>query len=90
MSAHELQTFAAGVIPGPDVLSLVAARGGRCTVFELRAAAARTFGAEAVFGNCHGDRFGFDALLAFFERKGKIAVAGDEVRLGASTACSGH
>lgn len=80
----------AAVIPGHDVLSLVAARGGRCTVFELRAAAVRTFGTEAVFGNCHGDLFDFEALLAFFERKGKIARTGDEVALGAVPACSGH
>ena len=80
----------ATVIPGHDVLNLVAARGGHCTVFELKAAAAQTFGTQAVFGNCHGDLFDFDALLAFFERKGKIALAGDEVSLGAVPACSGH
>jgi probable metal-binding protein len=80
----------ASVVPGHDVLSLVAARGGRCMVAELKAAAERTFGPEAVFGNCHGDLFDFGQLLAFFERKGKIAVAGDEVRLGAGPACSGH
>ncbi len=80
----------ATVIPGHDVLSLVAARGGRCTVFELRAAAARTFGPDAVFGNCHGDLFDFEALLAFFERKGKLARSGERSVLGAVPACSGH
>lgn len=80
----------ATVIPGHDVLSLVAARGGRCTVFELKAAAAQTFGTQAVFGNCHGDHFDFDALLAFLERKGKLARTGDEVSLGPAPACSGH
>jgi probable metal-binding protein len=78
------------VVPGHDVLTLIAARGGRCTVFELQAAAARSFGAAAVFGNCHGDRFDFDALLAFLERKGKIAREGDAVILGHAPACSGH
>jgi probable metal-binding protein len=80
----------ATVIPGHDVLALVAARGGRCSVAELKVVVERTFGAEAVFGNCHGDIFDFPALLAFLERKGKIARAGDEVSLGAVPACSGH
>ncbi|MBK9061877.1 MAG: DUF2492 family protein [Acidobacteria bacterium] len=80
----------ASVIPGHDVLSLVAARGGSCTVAELKAAAARTFGPAAVFGNCHGDLFDFPELLAFLERKGKIARVGDEVTMGRVPACSGH
>jgi probable metal-binding protein len=80
----------ATVIPGHDVLSLVAARGGSCTVAELKAAVERTFGREAVFGNCHGDVFDFEALLVFFERKGKIARVGDEVTMGHVPACSGH
>jgi len=80
----------ATVIPGHDVLNLIASRGGHCTAFELQAAAARTFGPKAVFGNCHGELFDFEALLAFFERKGKLVRAGDEVSLGAVPACSGH
>ena len=80
----------ASVVPGHDVLSLVAARGGHCTVAELKAAAERTFGPGAVFGNCHGDLFDFGQLLAFLERKGKIARLGDEVTMGAVPACSGH
>ena len=80
----------APVIPGHDVLSLIAARGGRCTVAELKAAAERTFGPGAVFGNCHGDLFDFGQLLSFFERKGKIARVGDEVTVGHVPACSGH
>jgi probable metal-binding protein len=83
-------TLPATVIPGHDVLNLVAGRGGRCTVVELKAAAAQTFGADAAFGNCHGDLFDFESLLAFFERKGKLAREGDDVRLGAVPACSGH
>jgi probable metal-binding protein len=85
-----LQPDPATVIPGHDVLSLVAARGGHCTVAELKAAAERTFGPGAVFGNCHGDLFDFPALLAFLERKGKIARVGDEVTMGHVPACSGH
>ncbi len=79
-----------GVIPGHDVLSLIAARGGRCSVAELQAAAARSFGADAVFGNCHGDLFDFAQLLAFFERKGKLSRSGDVLSLGAVPACSDH
>jgi probable metal-binding protein len=80
----------ASLIHGHDVLNLIASRGGRCTVVELRAAAARAFGSQAIFGNCHGGIFDFDALLAFLELKGKIARNGDEVSLGAVPACSGH
>jgi len=82
---------AEGVVPGHDVLSLLAARGGRCTVEELRSAAAAAFGEGAVFGNCHGDRFDFESLLAFLEAKGKLALLGeDQLVLGAVPACSGH
>jgi probable metal-binding protein len=77
-------------VPGHDVLSLIAARGGRCSVAELQAAAARSFGAGAVFGNCHGDRFDFAQLLTFFEHKGKLVRSGDVLSLGAVPACSGH
>lgn len=80
----------ASVIPGHDILALVAVRGGRCTVAELKAAAALTFGEDAVFGNCHGDLFDFPALLTFLEHKGKIARVGDEVTMGHVPACSGH
>jgi probable metal-binding protein len=84
------QPVPAAVTPGHDVLSLVAARDGRCTVAELKAAAGRTFGPDAVFGNCHGDLFDFEALLVFLERKGKLARVGDEVTMGHVPACSGH
>jgi probable metal-binding protein len=80
----------ATVIPGHDVLSLIAARGGHCSVAELKAAVERTFGPAAIFGNCHGDLFDFGQLLSFFERKGKLARTGDRVSLGAVPACSGH
>ncbi len=88
MSAHEI--LPANVIAGHDVLSLIAERGGRCTVAELKAAAEREFGPGAVFGNCHGDLFDFGQLLAFFESKGKLARVGDEVTVGDVPACSGH
>jgi probable metal-binding protein len=86
MSAHDPAT----VIPGHDVLSLIAARGGRCDLDELEAAVQQTFGAEAVFGNCEGDLFDFPAVLAFLESKGKLALVGDEVIMGHVPACSGH
>lgn len=80
----------AAVVPGHDVLSLIAVRGGHCTVAELKAAVARSFGPEAVFGNCHGDRFDFEGLLGFLAWKGKLVRTGDEVSLGHIPACSGH
>ena len=75
---------------GHEVLSLVEARGGRMAEAELRAEAARVFGAGAVYGNCHGDRFGFDGLLAFLESAGKLARSGEVVSLGRVPGCSGH
>ncbi len=78
------------VILGHEVLSLLAARGGRATVEELRAETARAFGPDALFGNCHGDSFGFDGLLDFFESAGKLAREGDVVSLGRVPSCSGH
>jgi probable metal-binding protein len=78
------------VILGHEVLSLLAARGGRATVDELRAETARAFGPNALFGNCHGDSFGFDGLLAFLESAGKLAREGEIVSLGRVPACSGH
>lgn len=80
----------APVVPGHDLLSLIAVRGGRCTVAELRAAAGRSFGPDRVYGNCHGQLFDFDGLLAFLEWKGKLVRSGDEVSLGHVPACSGH
>jgi probable metal-binding protein len=88
MSPHE--PLPAKVIPGHDLLSLIAGRGGRCDLDELEAAVQQTFGPEAVFGNCHGDLFDFPAVLAFLESKGKIALAGYEVTLSDAPACSGH
>ncbi len=80
----------ATAIPGHDVLSLLAGRGGRCTVAELYAAAEQAFGPQPVFGNCHGELFDFGQLLSFFERKGKLVRSGDAVSLGRVPACSGH
>jgi probable metal-binding protein len=80
----------ATVIPGHDILALLAERGGRATVPELRLAAATTFGPGVVFGNCHGDLFDFDGLLVFLEGKGKLARRGDDLALGSVPACSGH
>jgi probable metal-binding protein len=80
----------ATIIPGHDVLALLAERGGRATVAELRLAAAVAFSARAFYGNCHGDVFDFDGLLAFLETKGKLARRGDDLFLGPVPACSGH
>ena len=57
---------------------------------ELKSAAAEAFGAEAVYGNCHGDRFDLEGLLAFLASKGKLALEGDVASLGRNPGCSGH
>ncbi len=81
---------AGSAIPGHDVLSLLAERGGHCSAPELRAAADRAFGPGAVYGNCHGNLFDFEGLLAFLESKGKLTRSGDALSLGRAPACSGH
>ncbi len=75
---------------GHEVLGILAGRGGTLPVAELKSAAAASFGAEAVYGNCHGDRFDFEELLAFLSSKGKIALEGDVASLGRVPGCSGH
>jgi len=75
---------------GHDLLLLLQKMGGRAGVEALRNATAGVFGADAVYGNCHGDRFSFDEVLAFFASKGKLERRGDEVSLGSAPACSGH
>ena len=80
----------AAIVPGHDVLALIATFGGRCKVAELKTATVRAFGKDAVFGNCHGHFFDFEALLVFLESKGKLAREGDVLSLGRVPACSGH
>lgn len=78
------------VILGHEVLSLLAAGGGRMAEEDLRTEVERAFGPDAVFGNCHGASFGFDGLLAFLESAGKLSRSGGIVALGRVPACSGH
>ncbi len=75
---------------GHDLLSLLQQMGGKASVDALRNAAAGAFGADAVYGNCHGDRFSFHELLTFLASRGKLERRGDEVSLGTEPACSGH
>ena len=75
---------------GHELISLLARMGGRATVETLREAAHRAFGPEAVYGNCHGDRFSFDAVLAFLEARGKLARLGDDLHAGPVPACDDH
>ena len=57
---------------------------------ELKGLAAAAFGADALYGNCHGDRFDFEGLLEFLSSKGKMALEGDLASLGHLPGCSGH
>lgn len=75
---------------GHDLLSLLQKMGGKAGVEALRNAAFGAFGADAVYGNCHGDRFSFDEVLAFLASKGKIEHRGGDVFLGSVPACAGH
>ena len=75
---------------GHELISILSRMGGRATVETLRAAAHRAFGPDAVYGNCHGDRFTFDAVLKFLESRGKLARLGDELHAGSVPACDGH
>ncbi len=75
---------------GHDLLLLLQKMGGRVRAEDLRNAAAGAFGEDAVYANCHGARFSFDEVLAFFASKGKLEHLDDEVFLGSVPACSGH
>jgi probable metal-binding protein len=75
---------------GHDLLLLLKNMGGTARTEALRNAAAGAFGADAVYGNCHGDRFSFDEALVFLASKGKLDLLGDDVFLGSAPACSGH
>jgi probable metal-binding protein len=75
---------------GHELLFLLRQMGGKAKVDALRNAASGAFGADAVYGNCHGDRFTFHEVLAFLASRGKLEQRGDEVTLGSVPACSGH
>ena len=75
---------------GHDLLSLLSRMGGTAKVEALQDAAARAFGADAVYANCHGDRFSFHEVLAFLASHGKLEHRGDQVSLGSAPGCSGH
>ena len=84
--AHE----ADGFVYGHEVLGLLAGRGGRLPVAELKGLAAAAFGEDALYGNCHGDRFRFEGLLEFLASAGKLTLDGDHAALGHVPGCSGH
>lgn len=88
--SHDPSHEADGFVFGHEVLNLLVDRGGRLPVEELRRAAAEAFGADALYGNCHGDRFGFDGLLEFLASAGKLSRDGEDVALGRVPGCSGH
>ena len=87
---HDHSHEADGFVFGHEVLSILADRGGRLPVAELKRAAAEAFGADALYGNCHGGRFGFEGLLEFLDSAGKLSRDGDEVALGRIPGCTGH
>ncbi len=75
---------------GHELISLLSRMGGNATVETLRRAAQGAFGPDATYGNCHGDRFTFDKVLAFLVSRGKLSLEGDDVSLGAFPACDSH
>ena len=87
---HTHDHEADGFVYGHEVLGLLAGRGGRLPVTELKGLAAAAFGTDALYGNCHGDRFDFEGLLDFLSSVGKLARVGSDVALGRVPGCSGH
>jgi hypothetical protein len=73
--------LSAPVIPGDDVLELLAVGGGRATYIEWRLAAAAVFGYAAFYRDRQGDVFDFDGLLKSLQRQGKLRREGDDVIL---------
>jgi probable metal-binding protein len=87
-----LQTMEAHSAPrdpvfGHELISLLSRMGGAASVAALRGEALSAFGADAVYGNCHGDRFTFDEVLAFLASRGKLSLSGGDVSLGQIPAC---
>lgn len=87
---HDHSHEADGFVFGHEVLNLLADRGGRLPAGELKRIAAEAFGEDALYGNCHGDRFGFEGLLAFLSSAGKLSLDGEHVALGHIPGCTGH
>lgn len=79
-----------GFVFGHEILGILAESGGRLPVAELKLAASAAFGEQAVYGNCHGDRFDFEGLLAFLSAAGKLSLDGEHASLGRVPGCSGH
>jgi len=79
-----------GFIYGHEIVGLLSDLGGAAAREDLRQAASAAFGPEAIYGNCHGDRFDFDGVVAFLNAAGKLSLEGSRVRLGHVPACSGH
>ena len=75
---------------GHELISLLSRIGGAASVEALRRAAQSAFGPEAVYGNCHGERFTFDEVLSFLASRGKLAMSGENVSLGTVAACGDH
>jgi len=72
---------------GHDLLGLLMAKGGNCSLEELRAASVAAHGAGATYCNCSGDTFDFDGVIAFLGSKGKIGLADGQIHLGPAPAC---
>lgn len=87
---HDHSHEGEGFVFGHEVLGILADRGGRLPVADLKRAAAEAFGDEALYGNCHGGRFDFDGLLGFLASKGKLTLEGGVASLGSVPGCSGH
>lgn len=87
---HDHSREGDGFVFGHEILGILADRGGRLPVAELRSAASAAFGEQAVYGNCHGDRFDFEGLLAFLSSAGKLSFDGEHASLGRVPGCSGH
>lgn len=62
------------LIHAHEVFDLLDSAAQGLSVEELRQRCASTFGADAVFTNCSGLRFSFDALMTFALGRGRIAL----------------
>lgn len=58
-----------------------------CDIVSLQTIVSEKFGSDARFVNCSEMKFTIDELLLFLERKGKIIVEGDVVKLNAARMC---
>ncbi len=70
-----------------QVLNLIGRQLSPITLDQLRVEVAALFGADLIFINCHDERFTFDQMIDFMQRKQKMALHDGAVELNGPAIC---